>query len=62
MISNIYHFIRHNNEVELLGDFSNLFEFFPAKHLPDRVVRSVNDNHFGFGVASSSGNIFTISE
>ena len=52
-----YHFIRHDEEIELLRDRGYFLQFSASKNLPHGVVRRVDDNHFGTRSDRSSENI-----
>ena len=42
-----YHFIGHDEEVMFLGDDSDGLKLLPRKDFAHRVVRCVDNNHFG---------------
>jgi hypothetical protein len=44
-----YHFVRHDNQIELLRKCGDEFELFLRKNFANRIVRSIYDNHLSAG-------------
>ena len=46
-VSWAHHFIRHDEQIELLGERGYFFQFRASKNLPHGVMRRVDDYHLG---------------
>jgi hypothetical protein len=44
-----HYFVCHDEKVELFREGGNLLQLSTGKNFPNRVMRGVNDNHFGTG-------------
>jgi hypothetical protein len=42
-----HYFVCHNEKIELFREGGNLLQLSTGKNFPNRVMRGVNDNHFG---------------
>ena len=44
-----HHFVCHNDKIEVLGNFRYFFKLFSGEDLANRIMWSVNNDHFGLG-------------